>query len=148
MAEAFQAAGNLIGGVGAYEAGRYNREASRIAAIEDERFGAAEETRIREAARLAIGEQVAAQGANGFAMGTGSAIDALRESQVNAAFDGLIARQEAARRARARRAEGDIAYAQGSNALVQGMLGAASSVSSMRTDWANARSGTSARGGR
>ena len=147
MAEFAQAAGNLIGGVASYEAGKFNRDTARTMAIEEERAGAAAEARIREAARMAIGDQVAAQGSNGFQQGTGSAIDALAQSQVNAAFDALVARQDAARRARAQRIQGDIAYAQGSNALVQGMLGAASSVHSARQDWASARRGTTPRGG-
>lgn len=140
--EAFQAAGNIIGGVAGYESGKYNRDVSRTMAIEEERAGAAEEARIREAARMAIGDQVAAQGSNGFQQGTGSAIDALAQSQINAAFDGLVARQDAARRARAQRIQGDIAYAQGRNALTQGMLGAAASVHSSQQDWASARRGT------
>ena len=135
MAQLTQAAGNLIGGVASAEAGKYNRAVAETDAIEEARAGAAEETRIRAAARQAIGQQLAAQGSNGFAMGTGSALDALAESQVNAAFDGLLARQDAARRARARRTQGAIAYAEGQNALVQGMIGA----SSKAVDWASDR---------
>lgn len=140
MAELLQAGGNIIQGVAGYEAGKYNRAAARNDAIEEERAGAAEEARIREAARVAIGDQVAAQGANGFAMGTGSALDALAQSQVNAAFDALLARQDAARRARAKRAQGEIAYAEGQNALVQGMMGAASK----SVDWASDRRASNA----
>jgi hypothetical protein len=136
---ALQAAGNLIGGVAGYEAGKFNRAVSRTEAIEAERAGAAQALQIRDAARAAIGRQVAAQGGNGFLQGTGSAIDALAESQVNAAMDALIARREAAGRARSARVAGDIAYAQGSNSLVQGMLGAASSAAGAHRDWAAAR---------
>lgn len=145
MAEGFQAAGKLIQGVAGYEAGRFNQAASRTEAIEIERAGAAEEARVREAARLQIGQQLAAQGGNGFAMGTGSALDALEQSQVNATLDALNVRREAAMRARAARVAGSIARAEGDNALVAGMFGAASGVSSMRSDWAAARSGTSRR---
>ncbi|WEK43647.1 MAG: hypothetical protein P0Y64_02095 [Candidatus Sphingomonas colombiensis] len=147
MAEALQIAGNVVQGIAAHDAGKYNRDASYNAAIEEERAGNAEQTRIRAAARQAIGQQVAAQGENGFAQGTGSALDALAESQVNAAFDGLLARQQAAARARARRAEGDVAMAAGNNALLTGMMGAASK----SIDWANDRrasdAGTSRRRG-
>lgn len=138
--QALQAAGNIIGGVGAYESGKYNRAVSRTMATEEERAGAADEARIRDAARMAIGDQITAQGANGFQQGTGSALDALAQSQVNAAYDALLTRQDAARRARAQRIQGDIAYAQGSNALVQGMMGAASTA----VDWASARRQASA----
>ena len=145
--EAFQAAGNLVQGVAGYEAGKYNQAAANIEAIDQERAGAAEEGRVREAARAAIGQQLAAQGANGFAMGTGSAVDALMESQVNAALDAMTVRRDAAMRARAARAAGAIARAQGDNALVSGMLGASARV----TDWASSRTSAtsgSTRGGR
>lgn len=135
MAEGFQAAGNLIQGVAGYEAGKFNKRASETEAVEIERAGAAEEARVREAARLQIGQQIAAQGGNGFAMGTGSALDALEQSQVNATLDALNVRREAALRARSARVAGRIAKAEGDNALVAGMLGAGARVS----DWASSR---------
>jgi len=131
--EAMQAAGNIIGGVGAYEAGKYNRDVANTEAIEIERQGAEDELRVRQAARAAMGAQVAAQGANGFAQGTGSAIDALAESQINAALDALTVRRAAASQARSRRVAGAIAKAQGDNALTQGLFGAAAS----SVDWAS-----------
>lgn len=140
MAEAAQVAGNIIQGVSGYEAGRFNQKLADVEAVETERAGAVEESRVREAARMAIGEQVAAQGSNGFAQGTGSALDALSQSQVNAALDALNVRREAAARARAARVSGRIARAQGDNALVVGMIGAASAASSGRSDWAAAKS--------
>ncbi len=135
MADLTQIAGNVVQGIAGYEAGKYNRDAAYNAAIEEESAGVAEEARIRAAARQAIGQQVAAQGANGFTMGSGSALDALAESQINAAFDALQARQRATRRARTARAQGDIALAQGNNALLTGMMGAASK----SIDWASDR---------
>lgn len=133
MVEAVQAAGQLIGGMGGYEAGKYNQAVANTEAIEIERQGAADELRVRQAARAAMGAQVAAQGANGFAQGTGSALDALAESQVNAALDAMTVRRAAASEARSRRIAGSIARAQGENALTQGMLGAAAS----GIDWAS-----------
>jgi len=138
--EAAQAAGQLIGGVGAYEAGKFNQATSNTEAIEAERYGAAQELQIRAAARAAMGQQVAAQGSNGFQQGTGSALDALAESQVNSALDALTLRRQAAATARAKRISGSIARAQGENALVQGMLGA----SATSIDWASQRSSLSA----
>lgn len=135
MAEAFQAAGNLISGIGGYEAGRFNKRMSDTEAVEIERAGAIEEGRVRDAARMAIGEQVAAQGSNGFAQGTGSALDALTQSQVNATLDAMNVRQQAAQRARAARVSGRIALAQGNNALVAGMIGAGGNA----VDWASKR---------
>jgi hypothetical protein len=134
--EAAQAAGQLIGGVGAYEAGKFNKATADTEAIEAERAGAADELRVRDAARQAMGDQIAAQGANGFQQGTGSALDALAQSQVNAALDALTVRRQAAAQARSKRISGSIAKAQGENALVQGMMGAAAT----SIDWASQRS--------
>lgn len=140
--EATQALGNVVQGVAGYEAGKYNRDLSRTMATEEGRAGAAREAEIREAARMAIGEQIAGQGGSGFQMGAGSAVDALAMSQVNAALDALAARRDAAGRARSQIVQGKQAFAAGENALVAGMIGAASSIQNSRTDWAAARSGT------
>lgn len=140
--EAFQAAGQVVSGVAGYETGKYNRSLSRVEATETERAGAAERARIADGARMAIGEQVAAQGANGFQQGTGSALDALQQSQVNAALDAMTARSEAASRARAQRIQGDQAYSAGVNSMVAGMFGAANSALAQRNDWASARRGS------
>lgn len=134
MADALQAAGNVINGVGSYEAGKANRKVANMNALDAEREGVQDEARIREAARAAMGEQVAAQGSNGFQIGSGSALDALRQSQINATLDALAARRQAAARARAIRYQGAQAYAQGRNALTVGMIGAASSLA-QQFDW-------------
>ena len=143
MAEAVQAAGKIVGGVASYEAGKYNRAAARSEAISAEREGAAEEARIREAARFQMGAQQAAQAENGFQPGTGSALDALQESAINATMDALTARRQAQAKARSLRASGAVAYAAGKNGLVQGLMGAAST----GVDWASSRQGTSPSGG-
>lgn len=133
--EAMQAAGNIVQGVAGYEAGKYNQAVANTEAIEQERAGAVEEARVREAARVAIGAQLAAQGSNGFAMGTGSALDAITQSQTNAVWDAMQVRQNAAARARSARVSGAIARAQGDNAMVAGLMGAAAK----GIDWASNR---------
>lgn len=135
-------AGSVMQGLGGYNAGKYNRDVAYNAAREEENAGVAEEARIRNAARQAIGQQVTSQGENGFAQGTGSALDALAESQINAAFDALQVRQQAARRARARRAEGDLEMAKGKNALLTAVMGSAAK----SLDWASGRTAPSAGG--
>jgi hypothetical protein len=147
VAEGMQAAGQVISGVGQYEAGKYNAKVANTQAIEIERNGAAEEERTREAARMQMGQQIAAQAGGGFQLGTGSALDALTQSQVNAALDALTIRREAAGRARSQRISGSIAKAQGENGLVTGMLGAATTIANTNADWAAARQGTTAKGG-
>lgn len=139
MAEAIQAGAKIVGGVAGYEAGRYNRKASRVEAISAERDGAAEEARVREAARLAMGDQIAAQGSNGMLPGTGSALDALQQSAVNATLDALTVRRAAKAKARAIREGGNIAYAKGKNDLVQGIMGGSASA----VDWASSRKANS-----
>jgi hypothetical protein len=140
-AAAMQAAGSIISGISSYETGKYNRDVSNTMATEAERTGADQETRIRENARAVLGQQVAAQGADGFQMGTGSALDALAQTQVNAALDALTARREATTRARGLRIQGAQAYAAGKNALFQGLLGAASGAAKGSSDWASASAG-------
>lgn len=142
----FSSAGQIVSGIGANRAGQYNQRAMEATALDEERDGAAQELRIREAARAAIGQQVAAQGANGFQQGTGSAIDALAESQVNAVLDAMTVRRQAASAARSSRMKGEIAAAEGKQALIAGLFGAGSRIVSHQSDWATARAGTTARG--
>ena len=142
MVQAVQAAGSLISCVASYETGKYNRDLSNTMATEAERDGAVTEGRVRDAARQAIGQQVAAQGANGFQQGTGSAIDALTQSQINATLDALTVRRQAAAKARGLRIQGAQAYSAGANALTQGMFGAAAH----GVDWANSNKGQSGGG--
>lgn len=135
MAEAIQIAGTVVKGVAGYEAGKYNKKVAYTEALNAERDGAAEEARIREGARMAMGEQIAAQGSNGFQIGTGSALDALHQSAVNATLDALTARRQAQAKARSARSQGDIAKAQGNNALIQSLIGAGS----QGVDWASSK---------
>ena len=139
--------GKVFGGIAKNKAGKQNQKALYGQAREEEIAGAEQELRIRSAARKSIGEQLAAQASNGFMGGTGSALDALTESQVNAALDALTVRREVAGKARSLRAEGDQRRKEGKNGLIEGLLGAASSAASMGSDWASARAGSSSGGG-
>lgn len=122
-----------------YTAGKQNKRALRAQAIEEQTAGAAKELRIRENARKAIGEQVAAQFSNGFQGGTGSALEALTESQVNAALDALQVRREAAARAAGMRSEGDMRARQGTLDAVGALIGAGSAIAGMNADWGAVR---------
>lgn len=146
MADLFQVVGNVVGGIAGYETGKYNAAVAETEAVDAERDGTVDEARIRDAARLAIGQQVAAQGENGFQQGTGSALDALQQSQINATLDALTVRRAAASKARSLRVSGAIAKAKGENDLLVGMLGAASSAAGSQGDWASAKSGQSSGG--
>lgn len=142
-----QAGGQLIQGVGAYEAGRQNKRSAYEQATQEEIQGVSEEARMRDAARLAIGAQLGGQFSNGFQGGTGSALDALQQSQINAALDALTIRRDATSRARSARAAGDQAMDQGKYALAASLLGAGSSAMSMNSDWAAARTGSGSKPG-
>lgn len=127
------------GGVKAYgqvKAGNENKKQAYGQAREEEAVGAERELRIRRAASAAIGEQVAAQSANGFMGGTGSALDALAESQINAVLDAMTVRREAAGRARALRAQGDQAQRMGRMSAIETMIGTAGQVYNIKKDWA------------
>lgn len=132
------AAPKVIGGIAANKAGKQNQRVLNEQALEEERAGSLQELRIRENARKAIGEQVAAQASNGFLGNSGSALDALAESQTNMVLDALTVRREAAARAKALREEGSIRRSQGKWALIEGLVGAAAGAYSQQRDWAAA----------
>jgi hypothetical protein len=138
---ALMVGGQLVKGVGGYVAGQQNQRQMNRQARNELAQGLAEETRIRESARAAMGEQVAAQFSNGFQGGSGSALDALTQSQINATLDALTVRREASSKAAASRAAGRQASTQGKFALVEALVGAGSAAASMNGDWASARQG-------
>ena len=145
--EAMSIGGNIIKGVGSFVAGQSNAKALHAAAKEEGIAGAAQEAQIREVARKAIGEQVAGQFSNGFQGGTGSALDALQESAVNAAIDAMRVRREASLRAENLRKQGHQAAVQSWFDLASGLLGAGSNAQGMKADWAAARQGQTPRAG-
>ncbi len=145
--QAIQAVGSIVQGVGAYQAGIYNKHAAYGAAQEEELAGEAEGTRIREQARQQIGEQLAAQYSNGMMGGSGSALDALSESQINATLDAMMVHRDAAMKARSLRARGNQAKTEGTFALISGVLQAGGQAYKQSEDWAAARRGVTPRGG-
>lgn len=132
---------SVMKGVAGYEAGRKNRNNAYAQAREQENLGVATEARIRDGARMQMGDQIAAQFSNGFMGGSGSALDALTQSQINAAMDALNVRREAASKAASLRASGDMAMSEGRMALVGSLFDAGSSIVGMKSDWAAAKSG-------
>lgn len=125
---AIQAFGQLLSGVASMESGKFNRKVAKTNAVNALRDGEMEAARIRDRARLAMGEQIGRQAASGFEVGTGSSLDALRESAVEAELDQMLVRRRAAMAAQAHRTQGKIAYAQGYNAMVAGHFGAAGTI--------------------
>lgn len=133
MTDLVKAAGSLVQGSAAQAAGNYNKAVADANATQTERDGAMRAERIRLGARSQMGEQIAAQGASGFAIGTGSALDALKESQINAALDVLTTRRDATAKARSYTYQGNLAKAQGDNAMTAALFDAGSHA----IDWAN-----------
>lgn len=133
---ALAAGGSILKGVAGLKAGQQNKKALDAQALEEERTGNAQALRIRAEARRAMGDQIGGQFSNGFQGGSGSAIDALSESQINATMDALEVRRQSASKASAARAEGKMRLSQGKFALAEGIIGAGAKVA----DWADARS--------
>jgi hypothetical protein len=95
---------------------------------------------IRREARQVEGEAVARMGANGISLGTGSALEALRESAYRAEYDVLVARYDAATQARAYRVDAANKRAAARGAKRAGYIGAAASIISGATSaYAGAR---------
>lgn len=113
--------GTGIKAVGSLMTGNYNAKVAKRNALMEERDAAAQAGRIRDDVRRHIGEQQAAQGGSGFQTGTGSALDAIMESQVEGMLDVLTVRQKGATAAQAYRAQGRLAK-------MQGRFGAAAAV--------------------
>lgn len=140
-----KAVGQFAGGISAYDAGKYTRRVMNVNAQNAQNAGLSERDRIRGAARMAMGRQLVAQGGSGFQMGTGSALDALRESAMNRELDLAVSRQRAGMAAAGYQQQGKIAYAQGKAALAGGILSGvetiAETVASAATGGAGASGG-------
>lgn len=121
-----QAGGALVQGIGGLQAGKANARLARAEAKAALREGVARDDEIRRAARRAAGEAIAAMGANGVDLGTGSALDALREIEVESGLDRLRAKAEAQGRASALRYQAKVYKRQGAFQLLGGLLGASS----------------------
>jgi hypothetical protein len=146
VAMALSVAGPVIQGIGAARAGKQNQAVAYEAALDEERTMVADLSLMRDVARRDMGEQVAAQWGNGFEGGSGTALDAVKESQINAALDAMERRRQGLSRANALREEGDIARREGKFALASGILTGASKAIGGATDWAQANAGSSRSG--
>lgn len=144
---ALMVGGALIKGASAWSASRANARALDAQANEEQNAAVAQESDLRVQSRAAIGEQVAAQFSNGFMGGTGSALDTLRESQINAALDVLRIRREASVKATSLRSQASQVRKQGVFSAAGALIGAASSAIGMKQDWAAASAGSSVQSG-
>jgi hypothetical protein len=136
-----QATGSLLKGVAGLNAGEYNAGVYYGQAQEQLIAGNQQATMLRDQAQQVIGEQAAGQYGSGFAGGTGTAVQSLEQSQINATLDMMNLRRDAQMKARSLVASGDAARTTGAFALAQGLIGAAGDVTKSVQDWAAARAG-------
>jgi hypothetical protein len=129
-------AGSLVQGVAGFRSGQANAAAAKQNARQAELEGVAQEQEVRRAARMAMGQQVGAQAESGFQIGTGTALDSLRESAVNAEMDILNVRRKAQSAAAQQRQQAKAAKMEGVSALVGGLTGAAAAAAGMKADYA------------
>lgn len=127
-AVALQAAGSLVKGAAGFQAGKANARAARAEAASAIRAGVAEEADIRARARRVAGEALAAQGANGGGLGTGSALELLRETVLESELDRMRVRRAAANRAAGLNAQARLARRQGAFDLIGGIVGAGGAI--------------------
>lgn len=122
-----QGVGSILGGIAANNAGKYTRKVMRINERNTLNDSVEQGARIRDAARIHMGRQLVEQGASGFQMGTGSALDALRESAIEREVDLATVRRQAKLKADGFRQQGDMARAQGKSAMIGGFISGAAS---------------------
>lgn len=138
ISSAIGAGMNIAGGFAGYRAANANAayaDANAQSALVD---GATASTNSNNQYRAAIGNQIAAQGASGFQMGTGSALDALNQSRINEASAAMSINRQASIRAQIYHAQAQQDRASGTQALLSGILKGASGVINQRMDYANA----------
>ena len=115
-------AGPVIEGVGGYRAGQYNNRVAKLNARNALSEGRAEEEQLRMQGRQIIGEQLARQAEGGGAIGTGTALDALVDSQVSLEMDALNIRRKAQLGAASMRQQGALAKMEGEYKLIGGAV--------------------------
>lgn len=92
-------AGAVASAGGQFIAGQQNASVLKTKAREEMLQGNAEQSRIRSAAREAMGRQVMAAAESGFAPGHGTALVELEESLINRELDILTSKRNASARA-------------------------------------------------
>ena len=133
-AAAVQAVGSVVSGIGQHQAAKSQASADKQNARLAEGQGQSEAAMIRERARRLSGQNRAAIGASGVDI-SGSFLDALADSDINAELDAQTAlwnRKAEASNYRARAAQ---SRRSGTGALFGGILGAGSQALSGYANW-------------
>ena len=122
-----QAGGNLVRGIGGFQAGKANARMARAEANAALRGGLAQSDDIRREARRVAGEAVAAMGASGGGLGSGSALDVLRDIEVESGLDRLRVQTDARNRSESLNAQARLYRRQGAWNLLGSVVDSASS---------------------
>lgn len=138
VAEAMQAAGQVLVGQANFESGKYTRSVMYANAKNQEADTQMEVERLRDAARLAMGRQVVSLSSGGLDF-DGSALDAVRESAIESQLEIMQTRRKGALAAESYRVQGRTAYAAGYNSMIQSHVGAAKELAESRADYAAAK---------
>lgn len=118
----------VVGGLAANQSGKYTKKMMYRNAQQEEARSVGERERVRFAARIAEGRQLVDQGDSGFQLGTGTAVDELRESATARELDILTSHFNATSRANAARQQGDLARYQGKAAMIGGFISGAATL--------------------
>lgn len=128
IALGLMAAGQLYGAVSQADQMRDNARILKENARRTELTGALDELQIAREARAASGEAIAQQGASGVELGTGSALEMLRQNAINAEYDKLNVRYRAAGEAGNLRSQAKQLRKQATATLIGGAISAGASV--------------------
>ena len=123
---AAQGAGSIIKGMAGFQAGKANARRAQAEADASLRQGVAEDDDIRATARRTAGEAIAAMGANGGAIGTGSALDALRDIELESGLDRLRVKTQARNNFEAKQMQASLQKRQGAWNLLSSVAETAS----------------------
>lgn len=106
------------------DAANYNASVDQTNSQQALETGAQTQVADLAKARAVEGDSLAASAANGVAVGTGSALDSIRQSAINAQFDVLNARNAATAKSNAYLADASAQKAKAKSAILSGLLGA------------------------
>lgn len=124
IGQGLQAGGSLVRGIAGFQSGKANARAARAEANAALRTGVARDDEIRLQARRTAGEAIAAMGAGGGQLGSGSALDVIRDIELESGLDQLRVRTEAQNTYNARNFQARLYRRQGAWNLLGGVMSA------------------------
>lgn len=123
-----QAAGSVMQGLSAYQAGRSQAAISEAQAVAERDAAQQQADRLREKTRRAVGSARAAYAGAGVAVDSTTVLDATQDIQARGNTDAYMALLTGERRAREARFQGRMARAAGTQALGASLLRAGATI--------------------